>query len=300
MSAEPWAPCSDRARERGDPLAGTAPPGIRWLLVEAATGWGPNALLDPPFDPALGRQLVRRAEANGFRILAIRRPGRRTAPTSQRWAIVDSRPGLESIVWGEAADASELTRLPLDGSTGTRSTRPVFAVCAHGRHDRCCAVRGRRVAVSLAAVRPEETWECSHVGGDRFAGTMVVFPHGLYYGYADDGDASRIVDAFDAGRVLHDRLRGRSTFSRAVQTAQHHAREAFGDDRIEAYPPLDEQPTDGGVRVRLADADGVPIAVELAEAVSPPLLSTCAATRLVQVGRYELREAPRRRPEEIA
>ena len=74
-------------------------------------------------------------------------------------------------------------------------------MCAHGRHDQCCAVRGRVVAARLAAAYPEETWECSHLGGDRFAGTMVLLPHGLYYGWVDDGDAVAVVDAYLAGRV---------------------------------------------------------------------------------------------------
>ena len=307
LAVEQWAPCSDRARERADPLAGTAPRGIRWFLLEVATSWGSNALLDAPFDREIGRQLVRRVEAADMRVLAIRRPGRRTPPTAQRWAIVDSRPGSERIVWGEVADAAGLLDIPLDGSTGTPSTEPVYAVCAHGRHDRCCAVRGRRVATALAAARPEQTWECSHVGGDRFAGTMVVFPHGLYYGYADDGDPTRIADAFDEGRVVADRLRGRSSLSHPVQAAQHYARQALGDDRIGAYPPIEELATDGGWRVRLgldagldggadADRDADPdagtaasIVVDLAEESSPPLLSTCAATRLVQVRQYALR-----------
>ncbi|ANJ28711.1 hypothetical protein ATC03_04280 [Agromyces aureus] len=289
MADAPWAPCSDRARERGDPLAGTAPRGIRWLLLEVATSWGPNALLDAPFDREVGRLLVRRVEAAGMRILAIRRPGRRSPPTVQRWAIVDSRPGSESIVWGEVADAPALLELPLDGSTGTPSSEPVYAVCAHGRHDRCCAVRGRRVAAALAAARPEQTWECSHVGGDRFAGTMVVFPHGLYYGYADDGDPVRIADAFDRGLVVPDRLRGRSSLDHPVQAAQHYARQAFGDDRIDAYPPLEETATDEGWRVRLGRDDAASVTVEVVAESSPPLLSTCAAARLVQVRQYALR-----------
>ena len=175
------------------------------------------------------------------------------------------------------------------GRPARRRAEPIYAVCAHGRHDRCCAVRGRRVATALAAARPDQTWECSHVGGDRFAGTMVVFPHGLYYGYADDGDPTRIADAFDDGRVVADRLRGRSSLSHPVQAAQHYARQTLGDDRIGAYPPIDEVTTDDGWRVRLGLDAGGSIVVDLAAESSPPLLSTCAATRLVQVRQYALR-----------
>ena len=68
-----WRPCSDRARERSDPLAGTGPRGIRWLLIEVPAAWGPKAFLDPPFDPVLGRAIVTRAEAEGMRVLLVAR-----------------------------------------------------------------------------------------------------------------------------------------------------------------------------------------------------------------------------------
>ena len=193
------------------------------------------------------------------------------------------------MVWGEVADAAALLDVPLDGSTGVPSSRPLYCVCTHARHDQCCAVRGRRVVTALAESYAEETWECSHLGGDRFAGTMVVFPHGLYYGYADDGDPVRIADAFEAGRIVPERYRGRSSLSHPVQAAQHYARELLGDDRIESFPPVAEEAADHGWRVRLDGADAGDVVVELDETRSDPLLSTCAATRFVRVRQYALR-----------
>ena len=35
------------------PLAGTAPRGDRWFLVESAVGWGRHAFLDPPADSTM-------------------------------------------------------------------------------------------------------------------------------------------------------------------------------------------------------------------------------------------------------
>src|SRR4029453_5830608 len=58
-----------------------------------------------------------------------------------------------------------------------------------GRHGACCAERGRPVAAALAQAHPEETWEVSHIGGDRFAGNLLVLPNGLYYGRLDPGPA---------------------------------------------------------------------------------------------------------------
>jgi len=282
-----WVPCSDGARARRDSLVATGSHGDRWFLVENQAGWGRHALLDPPFDPTLGRALVHRIEGAGIRPLAIRRPGRRVTQEGTRWALVDSRPGRESVRWGRVDDERELLDVPLDGSAGTPSDRPVLAVCAHGRHDQCCAVRGRVVAARLAAAYPEETWECSHLGGDRFAGTMVLLPHGLYYGWADDGDAVAIVDAYLAGRVDPRFLRGRSAYSHPVQAAQHFARADLGDDTLDAYPPLHEHRTADGWSVQLSTPDG-PITVRLVETQSEPLLSTCAATRPLPVRQWTL------------
>jgi hypothetical protein len=85
-----------------------------------------------------------------------------------------------------------------------------------------------------------------------------------------------------------EHYRGRSSLSHPVQAAQHYAREKFGDDRIEAFAPVAEELADTGWRVRLQGADGV-VVVELDEARSDPLLSTCAATRFVRVRQYALR-----------
>ena len=79
--------------------------GRRWLLLEVAAAWGPSAFRDSPLlDPALGARIERRAAADGFRLVAIRRPGRgrHADGTRWRWARVDSAPGAEGIVWGEA------------------------------------------------------------------------------------------------------------------------------------------------------------------------------------------------------
>lgn len=289
----PWAPCSDRSQERRDPLWATAGRGDRWFLVELAQGWGPRALLDPPFDPDLGRRLVTRVESAGLRPLAIRRPGRRDAPARWRWALIDTRPGSESVLWGEVDGPADLVDVPLDGSVGEPSDDPVFAVCAHGRHDQCCAVRGRRAAEQLAAAYPEETWECSHLGGDRFAATMVLFPHGLAYGRVDQTDVADLAARYLEGRVDEEYLRGRVSLTHPVQAAQHFARVQLADDRVGAYPPRAErqlsEPGEGHERHRVVlDAGDRDAVVDLLVTSSEPLLSTCAATRPGRVREWQL------------
>jgi hypothetical protein len=272
-------PCSAQARQAGESLAATASFGRRWLLLEVAGAWGPNAFRDSPLlDPVLGARIERRAAAEGWRIVAVRRPGRarQAEGLRWRWARVDAAPGRESVVWGEASGYPDYLTAPFE-QAGTRSDNIVIAVCAHGRHDQCCAARGRSVAAALHGRDPDSVWECSHIGGDRFAATMLLVPHGINYGWADTLDPQHMVDEYRAGRVVLSGLRGRSAFSFLEQTAQDAARRTFGDLGIAAYQPVrSARIAERRWEVLLADRPG-PVRVELAETYSDPQYSTTAA-----------------------
>lgn len=271
-------PCSDQSLARDDPMYGTASAGSSWVLLELSGGWGPSAFLNSPaiVDPALGRAIVHRVEKAGMRIAAIRRHGRRDAAPRWRWFIARSGPGSEALYAGEAGDPRDYLDLALDGSDGALSSDPVVAICAHGKHDQCCAVRGRVATAAISAQFPEMTWECSHLGGDRFAATMLILPEGLCYGRVDTTDSAELVRLYLDGRLDNRHLRGRTSLPHAAQAAQYFAREKYGDDRIAGWPPLDVERTDGEIRVVLG-GDAGPTEVRLTEELTEPLLSQCSA-----------------------
>lgn len=282
-------PCSDQSLARDDPMYGTASAGISWLMLELEGPWGHHAFLNSPtvIDPVLGRSIVRRVEAAGMRIAAIRRHGRRSSTPRWRWFVARSAVGAEALFHGEVSGPSDYLDLSLDGADGTVSSDPLVAVCAHGKHDRCCAVRGRGAVASIAAEYPEMTWECSHLGGDRFAATMLILPIGLCYGRVDSADAAGLVRLYLDGRLDNTFLRGRTSLPHVVQAAQHFAREASGDDRIDALPLLRTEPTSDAISVVLGGDSG-PVEVVVRERLSEPLLSQCAATTPGRVRIFEL------------
>ncbi len=278
MTISGRGPCSDQSLARDDPMYGTASAGSSWVLLELCGGWGHSAFLDSPatIDPGLGRAIVARVEKAGMRIAAIRRHGRRPATPRWRWFVAQSGLGREALYRGEVRDPREYLELALDGSDGELCTDPLVAVCAHGKHDQCCAVRGRGATAAIAEKYPEITWECSHLGGDRFAATMLVLPEGLCYGRVDSTDSAELIRLYLDGRVDNRFLRGRTSLPHAVQAAQYFAREISGDDRIAALAPVDVTHADGTVRV-LLNGDSGPVEVTLHEALSEPLLSQCTA-----------------------
>ncbi len=289
MTATKRVPCSDQSLLRADPMYATASAGFSWVLLELPGAWGHSAFLQSPavIDPQLGRAIVRRVESAKMRIAAIRRPGRRSATPRWRWFVAHCEPGSEALYGGEVGDPSGYLDIALDGSDGSPSTDPVVAICAHGKHDQCCAVRGRSACKAIAARYPEYTWECSHLGGDRFAATMLVLPEGLCYGRVDTADSADLIRLYLEGRVDNRFLRGRTSLPHAVQAAQHFAREAFGDDRIASLSPLTVERGDHRIRIVLQDHSGT-IDVVLTEQMSEPLLSQCDARVPGQVRMFRL------------
>ncbi|WP_299517744.1 sucrase ferredoxin [uncultured Serinicoccus sp.] len=217
--------CSDAARERGDPVLGTAPPQPRLLLVEVPGGWPADAIAALPAE--VRDDLVRVMTTGSARLLLVRRPGGQHRPEGPwQWYAVDpaASPGAR-VVGGTWSTGAELLAAATSALAGAAAQGPgvvdeqLLLVCTHGRKDVCCAVRGRPVAAALGEIWPAEVWECSHTGGDRFAANLLVLPDGACYGGLDADEVAGVVRGHRAGTPAVDHLRGRIGQDRRVQGA---------------------------------------------------------------------------------
>jgi len=230
-------------------MSGTASTVRAFLLLQQSGPWGEEALRDCRLPADLSTELDRRCRSATVRPLLIRRHGR-TQPDGVRVFAAYAhphRPWLETAVLDRAEDVLDLDlgALGRGDSVGLpRSDTPIFCVCTHGRHDICCAELGRPLAAALAASHPEHTWECSHIGGDRFAGNLLQLPEGLYYGRADATSGPVIADTALAGGIDLDHLRGRAGYGFAIQAAEWHLRRHL-DLTVDSALRLVRQSTEG-------------------------------------------------------
>jgi len=274
--------CADTARERGDPMQGTALNVRRFLLIEHRGPWEFDPILTSGIEQSVLDRLIATTRDIGGRTLLIRRHGRRPDTGDRAWAVADVVGGR--IQWGTWHDDTDLlaARSALEEPTDDWSDEPVMLVCTHGRHDTCCAVRGRPVAAALGKHHGRRVWECSHVGGDRFAPSVVVLPDGTYYGGLDETDAVDVLDRHLAGTVTPARLRGSSLLPPVAQAAAVAVHERFGpggarDVRsasIETIGP-------GEWTVELTCSGPLPARVVVAVEArrSAPAVLTCRATQ---------------------
>lgn len=290
--------CAAAARERDDPLAGTAAPARSWLLIEHPGPWLPDALGGIGLEPQVLRAVRARVRGDGWRVLLVRRPGeRRDATASDRgwWVLRGPRPaapagGLVAAgTWSAPDDLLVATATAEDAPVrAPDEATPRLLVCAHGRHDTCCAVRGRPVAAALAARWPGGTWECSHLGGDRFAANLLVVPDGTVYGAVDDTDPVRLVEDHLAGRADPAFLRGWSHLHPWEQVAAVHLHRELGPLAPAAVGVVRVEHVPGSRRWRVhVDVDGIGARVlEVDSFAAEAALLTCRAASPASAVRY--------------
>lgn len=251
--------CAVLTRALDEPLAGTAPVASQWVCLEHRGAW-PREVTEHP-DPAVAA-FGARAAATGWRLLLIRRPGRREdGPT--RVYLTDTAPHAAQTSMCEIDGPAELADLPLPAGghplPGAPVPDPLLLICTHGRRDRCCALEGRALALAVTAAGATDVWECSHLGGHRFAPTALVLPTGYLYGRLDVSAAIGAHKAAGHGEMEPALCRGRSCWSPAGQVAELAVRTATGLRDAAALQITD---TPGGAVV--AARDGRRWAVDVA------------------------------------
>jgi hypothetical protein len=254
--------CAVLAQAADVPLAGTAPVAPRWACLEHRGAWPRD--ITSHTDPAIVG-FAARAAATGFRLQLIRRPGRRSDDARMRLYLADTTPPGAHTTVVTVAGPDDLLDLPLPPE-GTRLPgrpvdEPMLLVCTHGRRDRCCALDGRALVKALVEAGEPDVWECSHLGGHRFAPTALVLPTGYLYGRLDIATAVQARKAAELGEVETALCRGRSAFSAAGQVADLAVREAAHircADALTVEGTTVRGDTDKAWRVEVRERVGVP------------------------------------------
>lgn len=89
-------------------------------------------------------------------------------------------------------------------------------VCTHGARDVRCGECGPTIVSALRSACRDAKLDdvsvraTSHVGGHKFAGNVLIYPDGVWYGHVRPKDASRIVtEHIRDGNLIAELLRGR-------------------------------------------------------------------------------------------
>ena len=125
-----------------------------------------------------------------------------------------------------AADAAAALRRSTATATTGNLTRDRSCWCARTVATTPAARRsgGHSPATCASSTGSDDVWECSHIGGDRFAANLVILPEGLYFGRCDSAAAEQVIDDYERGEIYLDNYRGRSVLGFYEQAAEYFVR----------------------------------------------------------------------------
>jgi hypothetical protein len=239
--------CSDRSRGIQEPLLATASRTDVWFLIEYTGPWGSKALEESILSESIKSHLANfTSQIDNARTLLIKQEGRRPdrdmafmvagmtdgVPFLHRTIL----PTYEALLDIDLAAASNGEKL----RGAQTEVEPLYLVCTNGRRDQCCAKFGLTTYHSLQERLGDRVWQCTHLGGHRFAPNMVVLPRGMVYGRVAPEDLPEVADA---SRVFIPSFRGRASYDPPAQAAEVFLRLQLNHTQIEGLPLHDINPS---------------------------------------------------------
>lgn len=283
--------CSTDWADSTLPAWGTAARARFWVGLEQPGPWGSKAATQSRLDPEVGAALEQWCLDNGGRLLLLRAPGGEDDPNKlvRRVFVMGNLAGVPWMGTTTITGPASLPGLLVGADVAHATERPavferhpaILTICTNARRDQCCALGGLSLVRGIVDEHPDQVWECSHLGGHRFAPTALLWPTGQVLGRLDASAAAeglRLAErdlVWGAGSI-HDR--GRSHIEPACQAAEAYVRSLLAPQAAEAISSrLGERPDE--VIVRHVDAREWKLTVTK-EAVPGDRLVSCSTAAI--------------------
>ncbi|MBN15230.1 sucrase ferredoxin [Pelagibacterium nitratireducens] len=212
--------CRDLCLERDEPLQGTGNAPGRVLLL----AWPRGKWRTPRWESADMSELlaasIHNAAKSGLHVALVDRVGdsealpRLMAQPEGVFADFESEAALIAAIDGYADGKM------FPGQTDPRTT---ILVCTDSRRDACCARYGFSTYKALVAIADRNKFnivQATHLGGCRFAASLVVMPDRQRYGRMTAGQAPAFLEALSRGEVFLPAYKGRTDLPEPVQVAE--------------------------------------------------------------------------------
>lgn len=213
--------CRDVCLERGEPLPGTGNMAERFIFVRWPRGkWRVPRFESADMGPALSRA-VQAAMKQSIHVALVDRTGETdTLPMLQANGVVADFESEDDL-------AAAIVRITAgEPLVGRADPRPILLCCTDSRRDACCARYGFAAYKALvAAADPAQIQilQATHVGGCRFAASLVLLPIMRRYARLTPDQVPEFLDTILRGDIYLPAYRGQAGLPEAAQVAQHAA-----------------------------------------------------------------------------
>ncbi|NEQ46826.1 MAG: hypothetical protein F6K00_26105 [Leptolyngbya sp. SIOISBB] len=231
-------------------LIGTAVPAEIFVLLEVPPPWDKPALLSEGVPESL-RQAIKPWLDSPTKVRVHLIANEQTATHTQRRILIFQQEHRFSSSPGNATVGGRLSRqytawetqvpAPADmapaldsffhhrsrGASSNlwhRSQQRHLMICTHASHNECCGAYGYpfyQAAIAqvqqLGLTEQVQPWQITHIGGHRFAPTLIDFPQGRYYGNLNEGSLQKLLQPQGDVSPLLATYRGWSALPKPLQ-----------------------------------------------------------------------------------
>jgi hypothetical protein len=228
--------CFESSLNANEEMYGTAPRVDIWFMLEYRGHWSGSAFKDSKIPKAAKSFLNKQLKAiPNSRLQLIKKHKNSDKELKFYIAVSDEAdPRLYEFNLKDYEDLLSLKIKKILKSKKHISDDKIYIVCTNGEYDTCCGKFGMPVYLEIVEGKyGPQTWEANHIGGHRFASTIVCLPHGLVYGRVREGRvAEDLIKQYESGKVNLSSYRGRSCNSNEVQAAEYYLRKETGITEI--------------------------------------------------------------------
>lgn len=281
--------CCDLSEAANEPLYGTAVSASVWFMLEYTRPWGAKATSENDLPAAVRRWLGEQVEKHNGRLQFIRQF--RPEPETITFFIA----GAGRLYRFELAGYEDLLGLDVTAVlradsqfAAQREMQKQYFVCTNGKRDRSCAVRGAALYRAFAEQAGECVWMTTHLGGHRFAPTLLSLPDGFCYGRIHPQDVAQFMARSQQNEVWLDKLRGQTSYATVAQVAEYFLRRETGQSGENAFELMDCVEGNGRWQVQFRSLDGTVYQVSVAAAEPLDALVNSGSTQTKPVPQFVL------------
>lgn len=219
--------CAKSSLENKDGLIGTASGFNKLLLIEYNETFEDKAFVNSNIDELVKQKIQEEFIVNSdTRLLLIKRDNPKNINKINVFAIYNDYNNL-SINHFMINAYSEFLEMDLEEIFKKNNYSDSFyLVCTNGKKDKCCGKFGMKIYKDLIS-KNADVWQCTHVGGDRFAPNIIAIPSLINYGHVENEDLQEIIDCTNKKEVYLKKYRGSSSLSLYNQAAEGFIRERY-------------------------------------------------------------------------
>jgi hypothetical protein len=218
--------CSEKSNEIREQIQGTAPSFQYIFLLEYESYWDSKPLLNNTINKDVLKYMFSAIKLLGNAKMLFIKSDKSTKKGGLKLFLINTsfkEGNYKVIEFNNYNDILLIDLINIITDNDEMTDKEIlYLVCTNGKKDKCCAKYGFPIYQNLKKnISNEQIWQCTHIGGDRFAPNIITFPNGAHYGHLKVDEIEKFLSTTLDGNIYLEKYRGKSKYNKYEQAAEY-------------------------------------------------------------------------------